>query len=92
MLRQSYFVHKEDSASSKSANTRSSKKEIHILHCLDYLRQLVMCGGDMTLEWPAPGQRVNVDGWGISHQCQDWNAIYEWSSAHRSPLNISHII
>ena len=47
----------------------------HINHCFDYLRQALQCAGDMALEWPrteVDGQRKNVDGWNIPHQCKSW--------------------
>lgn len=47
----------------------------HMAHCFDYLRQSIMCAGDMTLEWPkegSSGERLLVDGWGIQHQCKSW--------------------
>lgn len=49
--------------------------EEHVEHCFDYLRQAVMCAGDMSLEWPrteSDGRRFAVDGWGIPHQCKSW--------------------
>lgn len=60
----------------------------HMAHCFDYLRQSLMCHGDMTLEWPRTepdGRRVVVDGWGIEHQCKDWVGL---SSAIRVNLLI----
>ncbi|KAF2772422.1 hypothetical protein EJ03DRAFT_348799 [Teratosphaeria nubilosa] len=56
-------------------------REEHVWHCFDYLRQAVMCAGDMTVEWPRTeedGRRFAVDGWGVTHQCADWNAILQW--------------
>lgn len=50
-------------------------REDHMAHCFDYLRQSLMCHGDMTLEWPRTepdGSRVAVDGWGVEHQCKSW--------------------
>jgi hypothetical protein len=47
----------------------------HVYHCFDYIRQALMCAGDLTLEWPRTekdGRRFAVDGWGISHQCKSW--------------------
>ncbi|KAI7125822.1 hypothetical protein D0869_15517, partial [Hortaea werneckii] len=32
--------------------------EDHVFHCFDYIRQALMCAGDMTIEWP----RVEADG------------------------------
>ena len=50
-------------------------QEDHVFHCFDYIRQALMCAGDMTIEWPRKekdGRRFAVDGWGITHQCKDW--------------------
>ena len=47
----------------------------HIHHCFDYIRQSLMCAGDMAMEWPrteTDGRRVAVDGWGIPHECKNW--------------------
>jgi Mycotoxin biosynthesis protein UstYa len=48
---------------------------MHVYHCFDYIRQALMCAGDLTLEWPRTekdGRRFAVDGWGVSHQCKSW--------------------
>lgn len=55
-----------------------ARDEDHVYHCFDYIRQALMCAGDMTVEWPreeADGSRVAVDGWGIKHQCKDWVSL-----------------
>ena len=47
----------------------------HVGHCFDYLRQSIICSGDMSLEWPKvepDGRRFEVDGWGIPHECKSW--------------------
>ena len=48
----------------------------HLKHCMDYIRQLILCQADMTVEvaakYPAPnGQRFHIDGLGMSHECKD---------------------
>jgi len=59
----------------------------HIYHCVDYLRQAIMCNGDTTLE---RGRVVDgkvtrgVDGWGIQHECRDFDAIYAFADAHKT--------
>ncbi|KAI9687652.1 MAG: hypothetical protein M1820_010423 [Bogoriella megaspora] len=53
----------------------------HVTHCFDYLRQSVMCAGDMSMEWPRTepdGRRFAVDGWGIPHECKTWDYIHEY--------------
>ena len=50
-------------------------QEDHVYHCFDYIRQALMCAGDMTIEWPRTepdGRRFAVDGWGITHECKSW--------------------
>lgn len=50
-------------------------QEDHVYHCFDYIRQALMCAGDMTVEWPRTepdGRRFAVDGWGIEHECKSW--------------------
>jgi hypothetical protein len=47
-----------------------------------------MCAGDTTLERAAVvnGQivgEVKVDGWGVTHQCRDWQSIYSFTAEHR---------
>lgn len=61
----------------------------HLRHCLDYLRQAIICSADMTVEWAQVGphgERVQIDGWGIPHrECKDVSVIDEWISKHRGP-------
>lgn len=65
------------------------KQDKHLLHCFDYLRQGIMCAGDMTLEWPKEqkvGDGSKVDGWGVEHQCKSWVSILLgvlWKTADR---------
>ncbi|TFK55504.1 hypothetical protein OE88DRAFT_627544 [Heliocybe sulcata] len=58
--------------------SRTNHDGQHALHCLSYLRQMVLCSADITLE-PAFSAR-NVDGrktqaaygTGVTHECRDW--------------------
>ncbi len=51
----------------------------HIKHCLNYVRQGVLCDPDLTLE---PGnfeeRDFEVERLGGTHLCKNWNPIYEW--------------
>lgn len=55
--------------------------EKHIIHCFDYLRQSIMCAADSTLERMDP-KTVTTDGWGTTHQCHDYDALFKWSEDH----------
>jgi len=58
----------------------------HLGHCLDYLRQGVMCAGDMTLE---PLLRLGteevqvVNGWGVEHRCRSFESMKGFAERHR---------
>ncbi|KAF2174154.1 hypothetical protein M409DRAFT_16423 [Zasmidium cellare ATCC 36951] len=61
---------------------------VHVDHCIDYLRQSIMCSGDMTLEHYSmldngtlgPG----VNGYFVNHQCKNWDQIVDFATTHRS--------
>lgn len=44
-----------------------------------------MCASDATLEGLADdGSPVTgVDGWNNTHQCRDWDSLYDFASRHR---------
>ena len=55
----------------------------HTDHCIDHIRQLLMCNADMTplpvVMYPGKG----IDGApfvmsDVTHTCRDWNAIRTW--------------
>jgi hypothetical protein len=51
------------------------KEQTHINHCFDYIRQGIMCAGDMTIESTIPKAKDGknkVDGMGMIHQCKSW--------------------
>ncbi|EMD34964.1 hypothetical protein CERSUDRAFT_124975 [Gelatoporia subvermispora B] len=57
----------------------------HVNHCLIYLRQMVLCNVDMTLEPAthkqlAPDGRVTnaVTGVDVTHRCKDWAQLREY--------------
>ncbi|PQE17838.1 tat pathway signal sequence protein [Rutstroemia sp. NJR-2017a WRK4] len=55
--------------------------EEHVDHCIEMLRQVIMCKADtalMTYEWlpDFPGPWPNF---GIQHECVDWERLDKWS-------------
>ncbi|KAM7215684.1 protein of unknown function (DUF3328) domain containing protein [Rhypophila decipiens] len=55
--------------------------EFHRDHCLDYIRQGIMCAGDFTLE---PLTEVGINGMGATHQCRNFERMFSWAYEHRS--------
>lgn len=52
-------------------------------HCIDSLRQYLMCrpdGGLLTFDWipDLPGPWANFE---VEHQCVDWDVVHAWSKA-----------
>lgn len=49
----------------------------HIKHCLNYIRQSVLCSPDLTIE---PGnfeeRHFDIDRTGATHACRDWSMVY----------------
>jgi hypothetical protein len=79
-IRQAYY------ASTGHDDQKSSHQEhsdpAHIRHCMDYLRQSLMCAADSTLE-PVNFALGGVTGWGFKRQCRDYSALVEWSDKWR---------
>ena len=60
--------------------------EDHVMHCFDYLRQVIMCFADSTLEW-APEGVEGTNGWGSVHLCRDYRALMDFANKYRGPYS-----
>jgi hypothetical protein len=51
----------------------------HSGHCLNFLRQAILCNSDTTLD-PVyiSGSMAGSDGLGVTHICRDWSQVYEY--------------
>ncbi|XP_014552011.1 hypothetical protein COCVIDRAFT_111433 [Bipolaris victoriae FI3] len=49
---------------------------LHIYHCLDMLRQDIMCAADDT---PMPAPLSHEAGDGQNRKCRDWNKLIAWA-------------
>lgn len=67
-----------DTSSPPTQEDEPDMAEKHLAHCFDYIRQGIMCAADTTLEWSVTHPGALVTGWGIAHQCRDWNGFEEW--------------
>ncbi|EME42004.1 hypothetical protein DOTSEDRAFT_25662 [Dothistroma septosporum NZE10] len=52
----------------------------HRDHCIDYLRQAIMCNADVTFE---PWGEAGINGMGAIHQCRDYQKIFTWAFNQR---------
>jgi hypothetical protein len=64
--------------------SRFEHDSMHALHCLSYLRQMVLCNADATLEPTFTGRNVDgrqttaAYGTGVTHQCRNWVQVREF--------------
>ncbi|POS68810.1 hypothetical protein DHEL01_v212797 [Diaporthe helianthi] len=57
---------------------------LHIDHCIDALRQALMCKPDLTLlvsDWRDDYRNPWLD-FGSQRECVNWDNIFKWSKAH----------
>ncbi|KAL1941012.1 hypothetical protein VTO73DRAFT_7648 [Trametes versicolor] len=52
----------------------------HTQHCINYVRQMLLCASSTRLEpvkvtREGDGEGVKVDGLGLEHQCRDWSLL-----------------
>ena len=58
-------------------NTRRQVNHAH--HCLNYLRQSVLCAADLTLEPEVTAGSQDVEeGLFATHVCRDWSKVHEF--------------
>ncbi|CAD6586627.1 MAG: hypothetical protein ASARMPRED_002780 [Alectoria sarmentosa] len=67
----------------------------HVQHCMDYIRQLIMCRADMTVEWAAPypdalGNEHHIDGYSVPHTCTNWDNMYDYMIANQPRRHQQH--
>ncbi|EQL01716.1 hypothetical protein OCS_02569 [Ophiocordyceps sinensis CO18] len=68
-----------------AANGTAPQDAFHAAHCFDYLRQSLLCAGDMALEGPDSNPEAGesrLRGWGVEHQCRSWDSLVEWRDSH----------
>jgi len=73
-------------------NGKALSAHEHINHCVEYLRQAVMCSGDLTLEKPGyigDTSWTRPNGWGVVHQCRDLSDLYAFPQANFSDVVLS---
>lgn len=58
----------------------------HLGHCFEYLRQSIMCCGDVALEGQHttfPPNFTGSDGWDAKHVCRDYGQVLEHLERNR---------
>ncbi len=53
----------------------------HVSHCIEYLRQAILCSADTSLEGET-GAFATSTGWGQKHICVDFDALTKYANEH----------
>ena len=80
MLRKSVHRDYYSSQQGTSAPLRDDTQG-HLTHCIEMLRQTLMCHGDMSLvtyNW-VQGRAVPFANFNGVHQCRNWDELVEWN-------------
>ncbi|KAJ3552562.1 hypothetical protein NM688_g4088 [Phlebia brevispora] len=80
-LRPEHYV---DPVTGNLGNIPRDDVRVHINHCVDNIRQSLMCAGDITpLVWHLNDKNssavINMD---IPHTCRNYDALVDWAKAH----------
>lgn len=76
MIREAYFGALHGSATNQTTH--------HVNHCLDYLRQALICHADANLEYRVASESGDAAPTGYGeHQCQDFDALFDFAEAWR---------
>lgn len=60
---------------------RPDRRWLHVNHCLDTLRQIILCHGDVsvvTFDWDIHEHDPFPDFY-VQRECRNWNSILEWT-------------
>ena len=50
----------------------------HVNHCVELLRVSLQCQPDLALE--VVSKTGGVEGFGVEHQCYNWERLLQWTS------------
>ncbi|KZL66181.1 hypothetical protein CI238_09978 [Colletotrichum incanum] len=67
--------------------TEGAEGPWHLQHCFEYLRQAIMCAGDVALEGTQttfPVGFTGSDGWDAKHVCKDYKQVYDYLDKNRA--------
>lgn len=81
-LRYGYHLNREAALAGQKLldeKTPWDLKVHHMRHCIDLIRQALMCNADTTYE--IVDEKVNgVHGFRVEHQCKNWKQLVDWTN------------
>ncbi|KAF7532284.1 hypothetical protein G7054_g8114 [Neopestalotiopsis clavispora] len=86
-LRQSFFAFYDATTGSRGLEDEEAARMLkHGRHCIEYVRQALMCNPDLSLE-PVEEGTGYLKSWGFERQCKDLQELSDWAVTMRSSDN-----
>ncbi|KAG2127965.1 hypothetical protein DEU56DRAFT_915576 [Suillus clintonianus] len=66
---------------------------MHLDHCIEMIRQTIMCNADVTMitwDW-VQGHKIPYPNFNTRHQCRDYEKILDWASMHAVHIDKSEV-
>ncbi|KAJ8133272.1 hypothetical protein O1611_g346 [Lasiodiplodia mahajangana] len=76
-------------------DTNTTDRDEHVDHCIDDLRQALMCHADpsiVTFDWKGPNWRRPWPNFNIEHTCVDWDALGAWAAERSFDIYDQHTV
>ncbi|KAJ3552824.1 hypothetical protein NM688_g3948 [Phlebia brevispora] len=86
--------HYVDPVTGELDGLNSHQLRAHLNHCLDTLRQGIMCAGDVSpIVWhwsdEDQGDIINLD---IAHSCRSYDSLVTWAKEHKSQYHFNQTV
>ncbi|KAG2148152.1 uncharacterized protein EDB93DRAFT_1250210 [Suillus bovinus] len=67
---------------------------VHLDHCIELLRQVIMCRGEVTMityDW-VEGVKDPFPNFNIPHRCRNFEKAWDWVVEHQVPISKSELV
>jgi len=74
--------------------TTQKNYRMHLEHCIDNLRQVLMCSADVgiiTYEW-VRGFSIPYPNFNTKHKCRNFEKVIDWGMTHAARTPLSHLV
>ncbi|KAF9045156.1 hypothetical protein BJ165DRAFT_1347011, partial [Panaeolus papilionaceus] len=73
----------DDYYADESPNAKFKKPQL-AKHCMNYIRQMVLCNADLRLETVRAGRGNRLTVPEVTHTCRDWTTVYAEAEANHA--------
>lgn len=77
LLRHGYYNVLSNSSFATLKHLSTHEQTIHAKHCIEYIRQTILCSSDSSLEFE-DGTTRQISGTGSLHICRDFDGLFNW--------------